>query len=920
MSTGFKPIEIPPGVVAKATKKMRSSNWSEVNLVRWREGQLQPMGGQAQLSNLVSGVEQYKFASRCKLIHGWYDINPGGAVYHIAYLCESNLYVDTGGTLTEITPTGGIAPPSGVVGGFGDGVYSENVLLAAGAPWSAGAMTITMAVVNPGSVLPGHGVYNTSTVPPPPPNQSVGVVQAYTGTLLTLAAPAIMGGNAGDILDFDWYGKQRAIPTSVAITKLPDCYSLDNFGSILYAMTSADGRLLMWDPSLGAGAVGGVTAVGPFTTAAAIIYTTVIPALVVAGMTVTDLTNNHVIGAVSTVVANSATINAAAAFTASQSTILMALAAPAGIGPGLTVTDTANGFPVGTIAAYGPVSNTVNATGAFTTISKGINMPPNTGWAIPGMTVFDVTTGQTIGVVQTYGPANFQQSASAPGWGSGVNTFPLNNASLFGIVPGMTVYDLNAGQFMPGVVASVAANTVTMSQTIPFTGGADLLNFSSGANHVLMLAAFSAFNSSGAADSIRISGAQVMTLTANSACASSGAADALSISGGSKLTLAANSLFASSGAADALQFSSNRAVVQPAASGRGPVPTGRCFVVTQERFIQVFGAVDAVNGGGPRRFAWCDEENPGAWDYTNVTSQAGYLDIEPASPIITAIAGRFGTLFWTAKKVYSSRFLGFPYIYNAVELADGSTPWSPQSVAVTSSMILWMSEQGPYSYDGTSILPIKCMVWPWADDNLDPIAVRELSFATHLSEFSEWWWFFPTLGSPFNTRAVVFNYNEGWWTEVQLSRSAGMTSSYTSHPIFADDTVAIQHEIFNATSYVNFNMQTVAPFAETFDLNLGDKLMTVKQLLPDVEALDPTDANAAALAIANLRYSLFYRNSRSLGTPEMQSPRSPVRPDGYVDFRTTGRDVRLRLDVGSLSVQPFTLGQHLIDAVARGDR
>ena len=73
--------------------------------------------------------------------------------------------------------------------------------------------------------------------------------------------------------------------------------------------------------------------------------------------------------------------------------------------------------------------------------------------------------------------------------------------------------------------------------------------------------------------------------------------------------------------------------------------------------------------------------------------------------------------------------------------------------------------------------------------------MRELSFAAHLGEFNEWWWFFPTLNSPFNTRAIVYNYKEGWWTQCRLSRSAGITSSYTAHPIFADDYVAFQHEV-----------------------------------------------------------------------------------------------------------------------------
>jgi hypothetical protein len=539
VSTQFRPIQIPPGVVAMPTKKMQSSNWAEVNFMRWREQQLTPMGGQAQYTNVVGGVEKYKFASRCKMIHGWYALS---GQYLIAYLCEQHLYVDAGGTLFDITPVDGIVAPSGLVGGFGDGLYNT-----------------------------------------------------------------------------DLYGTPRSIPGSVAITKVPDAYSLDNFGSILYAMTSADGRLLMWDP-----------------------------------------------------------------------------------GPG----------------------------------------------------------------------------SSAP------------------------------------------------------------------------------------------------------------------------------------------------AVVQPPASGRGPVPHGRCFVVTQERFIQIFGSTqDGTTGGGSsRRFAWCDQENPGAWDYASVTSQAGFLDIEPASPIIAAIETRVGVIFWTAKKVYASRFLGLPYVYNAVELADGATPWSPQSMATTSALTLWMSEQGVFSYDGTSVLPVVCPVRPWVDDDIDPIAVRELSFAAHLGEFSEWWWFFPTLNSPFNTRAMVYNYKEGWWTQCQLSRSAGITSSYTAHPIFADDTVAFQHEV--GATYANASMPVVLPFAESYDLNLlsGARLITVKQMIPDVDAVGASDPVSIANAIGSLRYSLFYRISRSLGDPELQSPPRPVRSDGYVDFRQTGRDIRLRIDVATPIIQPFTLGQHLIDAVPRGDR
>ena len=531
MSTQFRPLEIPPGVVAKPTKQQRSSNWAEVHLMRWVEGQMQPVGGQSQYG--------FTFASRCKRVHGWFGLDQ---IYHIAFLCERHLYVDTGGTLTDITPEDGIVSPTPVgSGGYGDSFYSD-----------------------------------------------------------------------------DTYGTPRSVSPVAALDRIPSAYSLDNFGSILYAMTSADGRLLMWDPAVG-------------------------------------------------------------------------------------------------------------------------------------------------------GPA----------------------------------------------------------------------------------------------------------------------------------------------------------VVQPEDAGRGPVPKGRCFVVTNERFLMIFGTGSdgTVDGGFPWRFAWCDQENPGAWDYVEITSQAGYLDIQPASPIICASATRNGIIIFTAKKAYSSSFLGAPYIYNYVEIGSNCTPWSPQSISATSSMAVWVSKQGAFSYDGTNIVPMNCLVRPWVDSDIDLLQVREQACLVHVGDFNEVWWFFPQDGQTKNTRCIYYSYKEGWWGMGRMGRTAGITSSYTAHTIMADDLIAYQHEVPYA-----YPADTDLPWAETYDLNLnsGALLTTVKQMIPDIKG-----------AVANVLYSLFYRTSRSLSVdyngnvipaPEAQTSPKQVRSNGYVDFRTTGRDIRLKIEIGAPpgqprpEVRPVTVGQHLVDSVQRGDR
>jgi hypothetical protein len=525
MAGQLQPLELPPGVVAMPTKRMRSSNWSEVNAVRWIEGQMQPIGGQELITYGTP------FASRIRRIHTWIDLT--GQAY-VAYLCETNVYVDKQGALIDITPTGGIQPPPTPTGGYSVGDYSD-------------------------------GLYGT------PPRPGAG--------------------------------------SQISLTILPPVYSLDNFGHLLLVMASSDGRLLWWDPAAAAG---------------------------------------------------------------------------------------------------------------------------------------------------------------------------------------------------------------TLLTQVPATAGG--------------------------------------------------------------------------------------------LSGMSPL--GRGFVVTPDRFVQIFGMYNDGTTGGPtapgRRFGWCDQEDPQDWDFSSVTNQAAFLDIEPASPIIAAQAGRAGfVVLFTGKRAYVSRYLGLPYVYDYEVLSDDVTPWSPQSIATTSQAIMWMSQQGTWTFDGTSITPVPCQIRTWITDDIDIMQARFQACAAHLGLFNEFWWFFPQNGLTTNTRAVVYNYREGWWSQARMPRSAAITSSYTMSSIFADGLQAYRHE---SGQYYN---DCDLPWADTFSLNLssGGNLTTLKQMLIDLDG-DPM----------NLQYQLYTRMTRLNKEVEAITPPVPIRPDGFIDFRTTARDMRLRCSVIANPVTPFTLGQSLIDVAQRGQR
>ena len=190
----------------------------------------------------------------------------------------------------------------------------------------------------------------------------------------------------------------------------------------------------------------------------------------------------------------------------------------------------------------------------------------------------------------------------------------------------------------------------------------------------------------------------------------------------------------------------------------------RCL---NERFLMIFGTRPGRHGrrrlsGLAIRLVRPRESR--RVDHVEITSQVGYLDIQPASPIICASATRNGIIIFTAKKAYSSTFLGAPYIYNYVEIGSNCTPWSPQSISATLSMAVWVvGSRGRSPTTCTSILPMNCLVRPWVDSDIDLLQVREQACLVHVGDFNEVWWFFPQDGQTKNTRCIYYSYKEGWW-------------------------------------------------------------------------------------------------------------------------------------------------------------
>jgi len=134
----FVKLAIPPGVYRNATPYSAGPRWYDVNLVRWIDGALLPIGGWQKFS--VAPV-----VGTCRGLFAWKD-NSADAWLTVG--TSDRLYVHEGGTLTDITPVGFVPgqtsaqPGRGFgTGQFGRGLYGTPRLTGSGlvldaATWS----------------------------------------------------------------------------------------------------------------------------------------------------------------------------------------------------------------------------------------------------------------------------------------------------------------------------------------------------------------------------------------------------------------------------------------------------------------------------------------------------------------------------------------------------------------------------------------------------------------------------------------------------------------------------------------------------------------------------------------------------------------------------------------------------------------
>jgi len=111
------PIDVPPGVVRRATPLQSAGRYWDANLIRWQSGKLLPVGGWQEIISTP-------LTSPPKKIFSW-NTNAGVSLTLVG--CDDGLFLvnTSSGTYTDVTPDGYVTADTGVVGGYGSYDYGD---------------------------------------------------------------------------------------------------------------------------------------------------------------------------------------------------------------------------------------------------------------------------------------------------------------------------------------------------------------------------------------------------------------------------------------------------------------------------------------------------------------------------------------------------------------------------------------------------------------------------------------------------------------------------------------------------------------------------------------------------------------------------------------------------------------------------
>lgn len=230
------PINLPPGVVKKATPLQVKDRWWDANLIRWRAGQLLPVGGWQRITSTALSAT----------VRGIFTWATPSSIQLAAIGLSNKLYALEGATYTDITPANFVGETSGLTGAYGASDYGELYYGLDDPEYTISTAVRTSNVVTITTSTTHQLQTGTSVVIAGVTDSSFNGTFTITRTGTTTFTYAQTAANASSS------GGTATLPAAdirpASAQFFPSfSWSFDNWGGDLLAVASSDGRLLHYD-------------------------------------------------------------------------------------------------------------------------------------------------------------------------------------------------------------------------------------------------------------------------------------------------------------------------------------------------------------------------------------------------------------------------------------------------------------------------------------------------------------------------------------------------------------------------------------------------------------------------------------------------------------------------------------------------
>jgi len=194
------------------------------------------------------------------------------------------------------------------------------------------------------------------------------------------------------------------------------------------------------------------------------------------------------------------------------------------------------------------------------------------------------------------------------------------------------------------------------------------------------------------------------------------------------------------------------------ATTNNPTATRVTLISPTTRHLIHFGTETTIGSASTQddmfiRFSEQEDIN----DYAILaTNTAGSQRLQDGTKIMGALVAKENILVWTDNALYTMKFVGAPFTFGFEQVGTNCGLIGKNAAIEIDGVAYWMGTNGFFSFDGT-VNTLPCSVEDYVYDDIDTTKGQQVTAGIN-NLFTEVTWWYPTSGSAFNNRYVVYNY------------------------------------------------------------------------------------------------------------------------------------------------------------------